>query len=120
MYEQRIGVDHAEDRGKPRAFVPVLEEVELEEGCPRKVEAEGVPVMVVRLGGRIQAIGDVCSHLGCSLADGQLQGASIICPCHGSRFDLETGEVLDGPATFPEPRFETRVRDGRIEVRAAQ
>jgi hypothetical protein len=40
------------------------------------------------------------------------------CAERGSRFDLHDGKVLDGPATFPQPRFETRVREGQIEVRA--
>ncbi|MGH8064460.1 MAG: Rieske (2Fe-2S) protein [Candidatus Entotheonellia bacterium] len=54
------------------------------------------------------------------LAEGKLEDCSVICPWHGSRFALDSGRVLEGPATFPQPCFETRVQDGHIEVRAAQ
>jgi nitrite reductase/ring-hydroxylating ferredoxin subunit len=74
--------------------------------------------MLVRAGGRIHALANTCSHLGGPLCEGTLHEGGVVCPWHGSRFDLETGEVLDGPAVFPAPRFETRVRDGRIELRA--
>jgi nitrite reductase/ring-hydroxylating ferredoxin subunit len=44
----------------------------------------------------------------------------VICPWHESRFELCSGEVIDGPAVFPQPRYETRIRDGKIEVKAAE
>jgi nitrite reductase/ring-hydroxylating ferredoxin subunit len=43
----------------------------------------------------------------------------IQCPWHASRFWMETGEVIDGPAVHPQTRVETRVRDGKIEIRQA-
>ena len=51
------------------------------------------------------------------LSEGKLEEGALVCPWHGSRFDLETGRVLDGPATRAAPCVETRVRTGRIEVR---
>jgi nitrite reductase/ring-hydroxylating ferredoxin subunit len=44
----------------------------------------------------------------------------VVCPWHKSRYNLCSGEVIDGPAVFPQSRYETRVRDGKIEVKAAQ
>jgi nitrite reductase/ring-hydroxylating ferredoxin subunit len=44
----------------------------------------------------------------------------VVCPWHASRFSLRTGEVLDGPAAFPQPCLETRTRSGKIEVRVAK
>ena len=44
----------------------------------------------------------------------------MVCPWHRSRYDLRSGEVIDGPAVFPQPRYETRVRDGNIEVKAVE
>jgi len=81
------------------------------------VETEEMPVLLARVGSQIYALSDTCTHLGCSLSEGSLDGCSIRCKCHGSEFSLETGEVLNGPATFPAPCLETRVRDGQIEVR---
>jgi nitrite reductase/ring-hydroxylating ferredoxin subunit len=73
----------------------------------------------VRQNGQIYALDDTCVHAGCSLAGGQIEGRSIVCPCHGSRYDLSDGSVLDGPATMPEPHYEVRVTDGMIEVKQA-
>jgi len=123
VFGHRIGVNHAADedlQALPKEYVPVLEEAGLAEGTPRKVDAAGVPVLLVRRAGRIFAIGETCSHLGGPLAEGELTEGSVICPWHASRFALEDGRVIDGPATFPVPCFETRVRDGQIELRASR
>jgi nitrite reductase/ring-hydroxylating ferredoxin subunit len=66
------------------------------------------------------ALAETCSHLGGPLAEGQLEGNSVRCPWHGSRFALKDGSVLDGPATHPQPCFETRIRNGQIEIRASR
>jgi nitrite reductase/ring-hydroxylating ferredoxin subunit len=44
----------------------------------------------------------------------------VICPWHGSSFDLCTGQAIDGPAVFPQSRWETRVVDGKIEIKGAE
>jgi nitrite reductase/ring-hydroxylating ferredoxin subunit len=75
------------------------------------------PMLLVREGELIFAIHDRCSHRGCSLSEGKLQGSEIVCGCHGSRFDLRTGAVLGGPATAPQPSFQVRVQDGVVQVR---
>lgn len=114
-FGQRLGMDHAPE-ASPSDFVPVLNENDLPEGQPRRVEAEGIAVMLVRQGGRIYALADSCSHLGGPLSEGQLEDGCIICPWHASRFALADGRVLDAPATFPQPCYQTRVRNGKIEV----
>jgi nitrite reductase/ring-hydroxylating ferredoxin subunit/uncharacterized membrane protein len=122
VYRERIGVDHSQtiEHSPPEDFVPALPASELPDGELRKGDAAGLPVVLVRLGGWTYALSDTCAHLGCSLSDGKLEGDSVRCGCHGSRYALEDGRVLDGPATMPQPAFETRVRNGQIEVRAAQ
>lgn len=120
VYGKQIGVNHAAGEQLPTDFVPVIAEAELREGQATRVMANGVKVLVVRRGGAIYAIGEVCSHLGGPLAEGDLQGNTIRCPWHHSRFSVETGEVIDGPATHRQPCFETRVRDGQVEVRARE
>ena len=49
--------------------------------------------------------------------EGTLQGDCIECPWHQSRFDIHDGRVLGGPATMPQPRYETRVREGQVQLR---
>ena len=118
VYGEQIGVDHTAAQEMPHEFVPVLAENELPENKLTKVDAKGVPVLLVRQNGQIRALAHTCSHLGGPLSEGKLEGDSVRCPWHASCFSLEDGHVIDGPATFPQPRFETRIRDGRIEVRA--
>lgn len=117
VYGQRIGVDHAVVEAPPTGFVSVLAEDQLLEKTPTLAKAGDVPVLLVRYDGQIYALLDTCAHLGCSLAGGHLKDRSIVCPCHGSRFSLDDGRLLNGPATFPEPHFDVRVQNGQIEVR---
>ena len=119
-YGEQIGVDHTAtaDQGKPEQFVAVLDEAALAENKPTRVTAEGVAVLLVKQGEKIFALRETCTHLGGPLAEGKLEGDSIRCPWHGSRFCLADGRVEEGPAVFPERVFDVRVRDGRIEVRA--
>ena len=58
--------------------------------------------------------------LGGPLADGEREADTVICPWHGSRFDLCSGEVRGGPAVYPQPRYETRIRSGKVEIRTAK
>jgi nitrite reductase/ring-hydroxylating ferredoxin subunit len=103
-------------------FAAVLDESDLEEGKLCKVDLEGVDVLVTRSErtGEVCAIANVCTHLGGPLNEGERDGDSVVCPWHGSRFDLCTGEVEGGPAVYGEPRFEARIRGGKIEIRAAR
>jgi nitrite reductase/ring-hydroxylating ferredoxin subunit len=118
VYGMQIGVNHTAGEQPPREFVPVLPEFELREGQPRRVMAGDAKVLLVRRDGNIHAIAEVCSHLGGPLAEGILEDDEIQCPWHGSRFSVKDGHVVDGPATHKQPLYETRVRNGQIEVRA--
>ena len=72
-------------------------------GTLQKVEVEGKTVCVGRAAGGWVAFQDECTHEECSLADGELDGSVIVCPCHSSEFDLRTGDVLNPPALDPLP-----------------
>ena len=96
----------------------MLDDEKLPQDKPTRVVADGVSVVLVRRENIIYGLRDTCSHLGGPLSEGKLEGDSIQCPWHGSRFCLQDGRVLDGPAVFPERCFDVRVRGGRIEVRA--
>ena len=59
------------------------------------------------------------NHMSGPLDTGDREGDTVVCPWHKSRFDLCSGEAIDGPAVFPQSRYHTRVRDGNIEIKAA-
>ena len=117
VFKKRIGVDHAPHPESWDEFVPVLPEAELATGAPRRVEARGVAIVLVRRDQRIHALAESCAHLGGPLSEGRVEGQAIRCPWHGSLFALEDGRVLEGPSTFPQPCFEVRVRAGQVELR---
>jgi nitrite reductase/ring-hydroxylating ferredoxin subunit/uncharacterized membrane protein len=118
VYGEQIGVDHTAAQEMPKDFVPALRESELVEGKLACGDARGVAVLLLRQGGEIHAIANTCAHLGGPLCEGELEGEVVQCPWHGSRFSVRDGHVVDGPATQPQPVFETRVREGWVEVRA--
>ena len=118
VFSEQIGVNHAAAQELPKEFVPVLADAELRESEMKRVDAGGVPVLLVRREGEVCALANTCSHLGGPLSEGKLEGDVVQCPWHGSRFNVRDGTVVDGPATFPQPCFEARVREGQIEVRS--
>jgi len=118
VFGEQIGVNHAAAQAMPKEFVPVMADAELADGEMRRVDAGGVAVLLARCEGEVCALAHTCSHLGGPLSEGKLDGDVVQCPWHGSRFNIRNGSVVDGPATFPQPRFEARVRDGQIEVRS--
>ncbi len=79
-------------------------------GEMRAYEVSGTPVTIVNANGHFYAFDDTCTHAGCSLADGDLEGTIVTCACHGSQFDVTSGAVLRGPAERP-------VRIHAVEVR---
>lgn len=120
VYENRVGVDRTAGQPLPRDFVAVLPESELAENKPTRAVHNGVPILLVRRGERLFAMAETCSHFSGPLSEGKLEGDSIVCPLHNSRFALEDGRVLNGPAVHPQPCLEARVRNGLIEVRGQQ
>jgi nitrite reductase/ring-hydroxylating ferredoxin subunit len=120
VYRLRLGVDRSQPTLESEEFVAAASLADLREGVLTRVDVSGVAVLLVRRGGRVAALAETCSHLGGPLADGRLEDDSVRCPWHGSRFSLEDGRVLEGPATAAQPCFETRVREGRVEIRRRQ
>lgn len=90
---------------------------ELVPGAHRVVEVEGTVIAVFNLDGRYYAIEDVCTHDGGTLTGGAVEGGEIVCPRHGARFSIRTGEVLAPPAYEPISTFPTRIEAGRVQVR---
>jgi nitrite reductase/ring-hydroxylating ferredoxin subunit/uncharacterized membrane protein len=117
VYNERIGVNHAPEE-LPKKFTPLLKESELKENVMCKAEADGIPVLVVKSGDRIFVMAEKCSHLGGPLAEGKFDGQAVTCPWHYSKFAIDDGSIIAGPATYRQPCFEVRVRNGEVEVRA--
>jgi nitrite reductase/ring-hydroxylating ferredoxin subunit/uncharacterized membrane protein len=116
-----VRVNEAQPGGGPEEFEPVLDESQLEGSSMHRVDAAGEAILVTRsTAGEVCAIADTCSHFGGPLSAGEREGDVVVCPWHASRFNVCSGEVEGGPAVFPQPRFETRAREGKIEVRRAR
>jgi nitrite reductase/ring-hydroxylating ferredoxin subunit/uncharacterized membrane protein len=115
-----VRVNQAQPGARPSEFEAVLDESQLHGASMQRVKVAGEAVLVTRsASGDLCAIANTCSHFGGPLAEGEREGDIVVCPWHGSRFDVCSGEVRGGPAVFPQPRFEARARDGKIEVRRA-
>jgi 3-phenylpropionate/trans-cinnamate dioxygenase ferredoxin subunit len=97
-------------------FVKVARADEIAPGEKKIVEVDGVLVVVVNLAGEYYAIEDVCTHDGGPLGEGELAGHELICPRHGARFDVRTGEALTLPAFEAAPTYEVRVENGNVLV----
>ena len=78
-------------------------------GTMRVFDVAGAKVNVANAEGRLHAFDDTCTHAGCSLATGKLEGTTVTCPCHDSQFDVTSGAVLRGPARL-------RVRSRSVQV----
>ncbi|HEY7703408.1 MAG TPA: non-heme iron oxygenase ferredoxin subunit [Acidimicrobiia bacterium] len=98
------------------SWLPVGRLEDLPDGRGVLVEFGEDRIAIFRVGDRVYAIGDRCSHAEASLSEGDLFGTEIECPRHGSAFDLETGRPLTLPATRPVSTYEVRVEDGEVEV----
>ncbi len=86
-------------------------------GLVRRVQETPVgPVALYQVDGRLSCVGDICPHAGATVSEGELDGAVVTCPGHGSRFDVSTGERVRGPADCELQRFEVVVSEGRVQL----
>ena len=119
-FAQGVGPNQtAFDRG-PTDWTDAGRVGDLTDGTPAITVAADTPVMLLLRDGNLSALHDRCSHRGCSLSEGRVDGDLVECPCHGSRFRLDDGSVARGPATQGQPSFEVREADGRVQLRLRQ
>ena len=85
-------------------------------GAAVRVELDDVDIAVVHVDGEVFALEDMCSHAEFPLTDGEIDGATIECSLHGSRFDLRTGASLGPPATQPVRTYPVSVIDGDVYI----
>ena len=98
----------------------VCRESDLAEGSPRLVKAGEDDVLVVRVGGRVFAVGNKCPHYECPLNEGVLLGSVVVCRCHDARLDVTTGKVISPPALNDLPVYPVRVENGDVLVGPAE
>jgi len=80
------------------------------------VKVDNRDVLVANLNGKIVALDNKCTHMRCRVSTGSLENGVVECPCHGSKFDLLTGEVKQGPATKPLSKYDVVIEEQRIMV----
>jgi nitrite reductase/ring-hydroxylating ferredoxin subunit len=98
-------------------FVAVGRADDLGEGDMGAFGVRGTRIAVANVGGTFYAFDDTCTHMQCSLAEGDLEETTVICPCHGSEFDVRNGAVLQGPAREPVETYEARVEGDNLEIK---
>ena len=116
-FAKGIGVNHVAWEGGSDDYVAVMDAQDLVEGKLTRVDASGIPAVLLKQGSTIYAIGATCTHLGGPLDEGTFKDGVVQCPWHGSCFRMTDGGVVNGPAVYAEPTFALRVRNGKIELR---
>jgi nitrite reductase/ring-hydroxylating ferredoxin subunit len=113
-----VNVNHTAWEYGPDDWTAVAAETDLPDGHTRRVEAGGAGILLHRDDATIHAISSVCSHAGGPLEQGTVAEGCVTCPWHGSIFRLADGHVDRGPASVPQPAYDTRITGGQIEIRA--
>jgi 3-phenylpropionate/trans-cinnamate dioxygenase ferredoxin subunit len=98
-------------------WVPACPLADVPEDGTVRVELDGRPVCLARVQGQVYAIQDVCSHADVPLSEGEVDGTTVECWLHGSRFDLTTGKPIGPPATEPVPVYDTTIEGETVLVR---
>jgi 3-phenylpropionate/trans-cinnamate dioxygenase ferredoxin subunit len=97
-------------------YVTVAMTSDLEPGDMLRVLVDNFPVCLYNVEGEYYATQDTCTHADASLSEGDLYDDRVMCPLHGSEFDVKTGEALSFPATFPLATFPVRVEGDQVQV----
>jgi len=98
------------------SWVDVAAAADLADGTPLSVDLDGLALMVVRCGNEIYAVDDVCTHDGEPLEGAEVESCEIVCPRHGARFCLRTGEALTPPAYEPLRTYGVRIENDRVLI----
>lgn len=118
IYALGVGVDTTAFQQAPQDWTYAAPDEDIRVGELTMGAVNGVPLVLTRLaGGDIVAYADRCTHRGAPLHEGELVDGCIRCPWHQSEFSVASGAVVQGPATRPQPRYEVRVHNERVEVR---
>lgn len=96
-------------------LVSSIKESEVEEGKMKAVRLKGKPILLVRVGGEVYGVSNVCPHAGCSFQGGILTGYTVMCPCHGWKFDVRNGQYQEIPQVKLEC-YKCKIEKGKIYV----
>ncbi|MDD2737943.1 MAG: non-heme iron oxygenase ferredoxin subunit [Methylomonas lenta] len=99
-------------------WIDVVADSALADGEHVVVDVDGYDVAIFKIDGQCYGIEDVCTHDGAEIASGELDGDEIICPRHGARFCVKTGEVKSPPAYEDIATFPIRLVEGRVQVKS--
>lgn len=97
-------------------FVTVAKSSDVAEGDLASGKVGGKTIALANVSGTLYAFDDTCTHEQCSLSEGDLSGTTLTCYCHGSQFDVTSGEVVGPPATEPVQTYPVRVEGEDIQV----
>jgi nitrite reductase/ring-hydroxylating ferredoxin subunit len=98
-------------------FVTAIKTNDIPAGGITAADVRGTRVAVANVGGTYYAFDDACTHEQCSLAEeGEMDGTTVMCTCHGSEFDVRTGKVLAPPATAPVKVYPVRVEGDALQI----
>ena len=99
-----------------RTFVKAAQISDVAPGQAKRIDIAGRSLAIFNLGGRYHTIDDACNHRGGSLSEGEVEEDAVVCPWHGARFSIITGELLGAPGRGPIRSYPTRVNGRDIEI----
>lgn len=130
VYDNGIGVGrHRRDTRLPRktidvsilvrhdGWAAVCDENELNDGETLRVQRDENIIALAKQGGKVYAFQEFCTHRYGPLSEGKLEDHQVICPWHGSCFDIRSGKVVEGPAKVDLKMYSTMVRGGKIFIK---
>lgn len=97
-------------------FVRVASGADIPDETALLVEVDGTPICLARSGGRLYAVGGLCTHADVPLSEGDVEDGTVECWLHGSRFDLATGAPTGLPATVPVATYAVMTEGGDVLV----
>lgn len=119
-YSRGVGVNTTAFQAGPDEWTALCPVDVVDHDGPTQARLGTVAFVVTRRGDRFDVLEDRCTHRGGPLSDGQVDDGCIECPWHGSRFATDTGAVAAGPASIPQPAYESRVNDDMLEIRRSE
>jgi nitrite reductase/ring-hydroxylating ferredoxin subunit len=96
-------------------FESSIKDSELAEGHMKGVRVKGKPILLVRQDGEVYGVSNYCPHMGCKLEGGILHDYIVMCPCHGWKFDIRTGEYIENKQTTLQT-YKCKVENGKIMI----